>query len=106
MENSIIRNEDYQKKIKKMEDCLKHYDNMIKVIEKAEVEKKAKENIKIYYTNSILLKLNDLKLEEKKFFIKQIKKRKFYKNIKARNVKQFIKKIILKINIELYLKMR
>ena len=36
----------------------------------------------------------------------EIRKRKLANNIKARDVKQFIKKILLKINIKLYLKLR
>lgn len=106
VENSITRNEDYEKTIKKMEDVLAHYDNMVQTIERLALSKKAKEDIKIYYTNAILVKLNELKEEDKNYYIKQIKQRRFYKNIKARNCKQLIKKIILKINIKLYLKMR
>ncbi|MCI8443714.1 MAG: glycosyltransferase [Clostridia bacterium] len=104
--DSITRNEDYQKTIQRMEDCLAHYDNMIKTVEKLRVEKKTKENIKIYYTNAILLKLKELKPKERKKYKKEIQKRKFSQNIKARNLKQFIKKILLKIDIDLYLKMR
>ena len=95
VQNSITRNEDYQKTIQKFNDCLAHYDNMMIAIEKISIGKRAKEDIKIYYTNSILLKLNDLQEKEKEEFIKQIKKRKFSRNIKVRNGKQFIKKIIL-----------
>jgi len=36
----------------------------------------------------------------------ELKKRKLYKNIRARNLKQLIKKIILKYDINFYLKMR
>ena len=106
VENSITRNEDYQKTIRKMADCMAHYDNMVTTVEKLMVGKKAKENIKIYYTNAILLKLKELDEKERKEYIEKIKARKFSKNIKARNVKQLIKKILLKIDINLYLKMR
>ncbi len=104
--NSITRNESYEKTIKKMQDVLAHYDNMINVIEKMDITKETKENIKIYYTNAIILKLNELEKKEQKFFIKEIRKRKMEKNIKVRNLKQLIKRIILKIDIKLYLKMR
>lgn len=104
--NSITRNEDYQKTIRKMEDCMAHYDNMVTTVEKLAVGKKAKENIKIYYTNAILLKLKELNEKERQEYIEKIKARKFSKNIKARNVKQLIKKILLLIDVNLYLKMR
>ena len=70
------------------------------------ISEKSKENIKIYYTNCIILEVNNLKGKEQKQFIKEIRKRKLANNIKARDVKQFIKKILLKINIKLYLKLR
>ena len=104
--DSITRNESYEKILKKMEDCFAHYDNMIKEIENLQLNPKTLENIKIYYTNAIILKLNELKKSEKNIYIKEIKKRKMYNNIKARSIKQFIKKIILKVNIKLYLKIR
>ena len=106
VENSITRNDDYQKTVQKMQDCLAHYDNMINIIEKINIGKRAKEDVKIYYTNAILLKLKELNKEERKYYEKQIRKRKIPKNIKVRNLKQLIKRIVLQINIELYLKMK
>lgn len=106
VENSITRNTDYKKTLEKMEDVLAHYDNMIEVVNKMELGKKARDDIKIFYTNAIILKLYELHHKEQKQYIKEIKKRKMYKNIKVRNLKQLFKKFILMINIKLYLKMR
>ena len=104
--DSITRNESYEKTIKKMEDVFYHYDNMIKVINDLKISKTTKENIKIYYTNAIILKLNELEKKERKIFIKEIRKRKMERNIKVRNMKQLIKRIVLCFSINLYLKMR
>ena len=104
--NSITRNEDYKKTIRKMEDALSEYDNMVAKIENYGLSKPAKENIKIYYTNAIILKLEGLKKTEQNYFIKEIKKRKMIQNIKARNIKQLLKRILLSINIKWYLKKR
>ena len=104
--NSLMRDENYQKKVARMEDVLIHYDNMLERIENIDLSKTAKEDIKIYYTNAIILKLNELKEEDQKFFIKQIRKRKMQNNIKVRNLKQLFKKLILMLNIRLYLKMK
>ena len=104
--NSITRNEDYEKTKRRMYDALKHYDNMIEMIKNINLDKRTKENVKIYYTNAILLKLEELKESEKDKYIKKIKKRKMCDNIKVRNLKQLLKKILLKINVKLYLKMR
>lgn len=104
--NSITRNEDYKKTIKKAYDALQHYDNAIKLTNKFNLNKRTKQNLKIYYTNAIILKNNELHEKEQENFIKEIKQRKMIKNIKIRNVKQLIKKIILCINIKWYLRMK
>lgn len=103
-ENSIMRNIDTNKTIKKMQDSFLHYDNMLKTIEKQELSNFTKENLKIYYTNSILVKIKELPKELQNQFIKEFKTRKMVKNIKPRNMKQLIKRIILTTNIKIYLK--
>lgn len=101
--NSITRNDDYSKSIKRFEDTLLHYDNMLQFISKLDLDKKTCENVKIYYTNSILLKLKLIKKLDRKRYIKQIKKRKMINNIKTRNIKQLLKRLILSVNINWYL---
>lgn len=103
-ENSIVT--DNSKNLKKAYDLLKHYDNMIEKIKDMKLTKKTEENLKIYYTNCILLRIGELEGIEQKKYIQEIKKRKMIKNIKVRNIKQLVKKILLKINIKLYLKVR
>ena len=85
-----------------MEDSLTQYDNMLKQV--GILSKKAQEDIKIYYTNAIILKLKELNRKDQDIYISQIKKRKMTQNIKIRNLKQFLKRTILTINIKLYLK--
>ncbi len=105
-DNSITRNEDYTKTIKKAYDALKHYDNAIILIEILNISKLTKQNLKIYYTNAIILKAKELYNDEQKKYIKEIKNRKMTKNIKIRNMKQLIKKILLTMNMKLYLQMK
>lgn len=106
--NSITRNEDYIKTKKKMTDVLGHYDNMIGFLEKEkeELEKITIKNLKTYYTNAIILKLKNLKYKDQKIMIKEMKKRKMIENIQVNNIKQWFKKVILKIDIRLYLKLK
>ncbi len=104
--NSITRNKDYEKTIKSFEDTLLHYDNMLQFISNLSVSKTTKENVKRYYTNAVLLRLEAIKKEDRKQYIKQIKKRRMIQNIKANNLKQLVKRIILDININWYLKIR
>ena len=104
--NSITRNENYEKTIKKMKDSLVQYDNMLKKIQQYNLSKITKENIKIYYTNAIILKLKELNEKDQNIFIHEIKQRKMISNIKIRNLKQLFKKLILLWNIKLYLKLK
>ena len=90
--NSIMR--DKKKTLKKAYDKLSHYDDMLKYIKDLNIEEITKENVLIYYTNSIIMSLKDLKGNDEKEYIKEMKKRDMRKNIKVRNLKQLIKRII------------
>lgn len=105
-QNSITRNDDYKKTLKKMDDVFFHYDRMLKEISKMNLDKITDENVKIYYTNAIILKLKELNSEDREKYINEIKKRNMFKNIKVRNIKQLVKKILLNVNVNWYLKMR
>lgn len=96
-QNSIMRNTSEEKTRQKLEDKLVHYDNFIKAIEKIPVQKVTKENFLIFATNSLLAVIPELKNENKIWFKKELKKRKIARNIKIRNIKQLLKKIILEI---------
>ena len=104
-DNSITRNNDYKKTIKRFEDCLLHYDNMLEFISKFDFSNQTKQNLKIYYTNAILLKLKLIQKQDRKQYIKEIKQRNIIRNIKAKNIKQLLKRIILTVNINWYLKL-
>ena len=103
-ENSITDENQPEKEKKKSYDVLRHYDNAIKRIESFDGRISA--IFKKYYTNVLLLKVENLKGQEQNEFLKCIKIRKVYKNIKSENFKQLIKKILVTINIKLYLKLR
>lgn len=105
-DNSITRNSDYNRTLKRFNDSLMHYDNMIKFIENHNISSKTKKDIKTYYTNSIILKLLELNKQDRKIYTSKIKSRKMIKNIQVHNIKQLIKKLILIINIEWYLKLK
>lgn len=106
--NSITRNGSKEKRIKKANDVLKHYDNMINKIEEFQINKKTSNLVKSYYTNTVILKARELigEKQEVNKYIREIKRRKMYKNIKPYNIKQLIKRIILKISVKLYLKIK
>ena len=56
--------------------------------------------------NCLILKLTELPEKYHKEYIVELKKRKIANNIRVSNIKQLIKRIILKINVKLYLKLR
>jgi glycosyltransferase involved in cell wall biosynthesis len=103
-DNSITRNADYKKTVKRFEDALLHYDNMIQFVNENDLQKNTNQNVKQYYTNAILLKLKSISKEERKYYIEQIKQRKMIQNIKPKNIKQVLKRLILSFNINWYLK--
>ena len=106
VKGSITRNDSYEKTKKKANDALKQYDEALLKIERYKLNKKTAETLKIYYTNAILLKIETLEKKDQKKYIKEIRKRKMTKNIKARNGKQCLRKLILSINIKWYLSLR
>ena len=105
-QNSITRNNENEKIFKRAYDMLEHYDNLIKKIPCLNLDNKTEENFKIFMSNCLVLKLEELPEKYYKQYIKELKARKVFDNFKARDFKQLIKKILLKINVNLYLKMR
>lgn len=101
-ENSIMRDE--KKNLEKAYDKLEHYDEMVNSLRNMNITQRTKENIMIYYTNSIIMSLKDLNQVDSKDFTKEIKKRRMQKNIKVRNFKQLIKRIIFEINLGIYVR--
>ena len=106
VDNSITRNDSYEKTKKKAYDALKQYDEALAKIEKYKLNKHITEILKTYYTNAILLKTETLEKKDQKKYIKEIRTRKMTKNIKAKNTKQLLRKLILSLNIKWYLSLR
>lgn len=105
-QTSITRGNEETKKSKRAWDMLDHYDFMIEKIREYNLDKNTEYNLKKYYTNNILIKTNELSKANRQKYIKEIKQRKLIKNIKVKNFKQLIKRMILSININWYLKLR
>ena len=104
--DSITRNEDYSKTVKRANDLLLHYDNMLNQIGKIDLKQKTVNNIKQYYSNAIFESAKRLKKEEQNKYILEINNRKLIKNIRVKSIKSLLKKLILFFNIRLYLKLK
>ena len=98
-ENSIMRENNSEKTRKKLQDKLKHFDNLILKVNQMQLSKLSKENFEIYVVNSLLAVVKDLDEEDKTFYKQELKKRKVWRYIKIRNLKQLIKKIIISIKL-------
>ena len=105
-DNSIIRNNDYSKKIKKVDDKIFLYEKLLKNLEKYNLDARTFENILIYYINSIIFSIGKLNYKDRIFYENILKNKKVLKNLKCRNFKQYIKKLMLKYNMELYYKIK
>ena len=95
--NSIMREKNSEKTRKKLQDKLKHFDNLMKKVNEMNLQKLTIENFGIYATNSMLAVVKDLEGEDKKYYKKELGKRKVWRYIKIRNLKQLIKKCIIAI---------
>ena len=98
--NSIMTTNDYNKTRKKAFDVLFQYKNLLDITKKIN----NKEYFLSYITNSAILKANTLNLKDKKRYIKELKKLRVYNYILDDSLARKIKKMILKININLYIK--
>ena len=96
-ENSIMRNEDYSKQLKKVNDKFFLYEQLKKKFDGMNLEQNTKENLLEYYTNSIILTIKDLRKKKKKIYEKIIKEKGIIKNLRVKNLKQMIKRIKLSI---------
>lgn len=103
---SIMRGNDKQKVMQRAMDALYHYDSMCDEIKKYKLDKITEDNVKKYYTNCIIIKVEELSKDNQRIYIREIKKRKMYKNIKITNFKQLIKYILLSVGVKLYLKLK
>ena len=99
-ENSIMRNNDYLKHIKKVEDKFFLYDKIYEKLEKMNLKKETKQNLLEYYTNSIISGIKDLKINDRNSFKKEIMEKGMIDNLRVRNLKQKIRKELIKLRLK------
>ena len=98
-ENSIMRNGDYKKQIKKVNDKFLLYDNLKQKLKNMKFKQNTYKNFLEYYTNSIIQGVEDLEKSDRKFYMKKIKNKGMLNNLKVRNIKQLIKKCLYNFNL-------
>ena len=105
-DKSITRGNDDERSFQKSMDIIYHYDYIINEIEKYNLDSDTKINVRAYLANNVILEADNLSGDNQKRYIKALKTRKVFENIPIKNIKQLIKRILLKIDVNLYLKLR
>lgn len=99
---SIMNNADYSKTVKKVYDMLYQYIDIKMIIKKNRVNK---DNYLLsYLANCVIIKARELKRVDRKKYIEKLKKEKIYHDILADTVFRKLKKFIMLISFELYLR--
>ena len=101
--NSLMRSNNYQKSVDKVKDKFYIFGNVMKNIDRNDLQIETKGNFRNYYVNSIIMSLKDLGKKDRSRFKEMIKEKKIIQNIEAKNIKQKLKKAILNCNLDLYL---
>lgn len=99
--NSIMTDLSYEKKIKKIEDVLNHYDYLIKESRKIN---KDLSYFKSFISNQVILKVTELNKKDYKKYIKILKDKHVFDGVLSNSLKRKVKKSILKLSPKLYYK--
>ena len=100
-QGSIMNKNDYKKTIKKVDDLWKHYHYLCKEINKTNLNSKV---FKSFISNSLIIKICELKGKEYKENKKKLKLEKVYNNLLTNTFSQKMKKILLMISPKLTIK--
>ena len=100
--NSIMNNNDYEKTKKKVKAFLNHYKYLIKEIDKLNIESSV---FKSYISNSLIIKICELKGNDYKEYKKVLKELNVYDNVLSDTLVRKIKKVFFKISPKLSIKL-
>lgn len=101
---SIMNNNDYKKTVKKAFDMLEQYKSL-RVFSKNIGKKNNYDDYYLsYISNSVIVKARELKKEERKVYVHELKKLKVYDGVLVNTNIRKLKKCIMKLNLNLYLK--
>lgn len=92
--NSLMTNDDYSKKIKKMDDMLKQANYEINELKKIDNSEK----IIDFLNNSLIYYATRLKYKDYKRYNKVLKNNKCFKHLKGKGIKSFLKYLLIKGN--------
>ncbi len=101
---SIMTNDDYKKTVKKAFDMLEQYKTLRLVSKNVGKKNNMDDYYLSYISNCVIVKARELKGEEKKIYIHELKKLKVFDGVLVNTDKRRMKKRLMKLNLGLYLK--
>ena len=102
--NSIVHNVSIESRKKRVYDQLSHYDSMCSFINSSDVSASTRKIFMSFISNSVIDKAQELEGNDLKEYIKKLKERKVQKNLLDNSVLRFLKKLLVSLNIKLYIK--
>lgn len=103
-QGSIMNNNDYNKTVKKAFDMLNQYKNLI-LISKKNLNCSNKDDYFLsYLSNCVIVKARELKGKEREKYINDLRRIKAFNGILTNSLIRKIKKLLMKLNLNLYLK--
>lgn len=105
-ENSIMRNKNIEKILKKSQDMIYHYDNLKNIFDNLNItDDDLKKMFYSYISNALISKAKELDKYNLNNYLSQLKERKIFDNLIEDNIKRKVKKIIIKIFPKIYIEL-
>lgn len=101
---SIMNNNDYKKSVKKAFDMLEQYKTMRLFAKNINKKNNLDDYFLSYISNSVIVKARELKKDERKIYVSELKKLNAFDGILVNTVSRKFKKYLMKYNLNLYLK--
>ena len=101
---SIMNNNDYKKTVKKTFDMLEQYKTMRLFAKNINRKNNLDDYFLSYISNSVIVKARELKKDEKKVYINELKKLNVFDGVLVNTRIRRFKKYLMKYNLNLYLK--
>ena len=101
---SIMNNNDYKKTVKKAFDMLEQYKTMRLFAKNINIKNNLDDYFLSYISNSVIVKARELKKDEKKVYINELKKLNVFDGVLVNTRIRRFKKYLMKHNLNLYLK--
>lgn len=102
--SSIMNNNDYKKTVKKAFDMLEQYKTMRLFAKNINRKNNLDDYFLSYISNSVIVKARELKKDEKKVYINELKKLNVFDGVLVNTRIRRFKKYLMKHNLNLYLK--